>query len=133
MIESVLNLKKNKMGKLFVMAIPVLPDKKQEFNSFIRELQEKYARDFARSRQEFGLRERTFFQSTPSGDMVIVTLEGNDPEKAFEQLARKDDEFSRWFKNKVREIHGLDLSKPPAKLPELLIDSDQVGSRAERK
>lgn len=50
------------MGKLFVMAIPVLPDKKQEFNSFIRELQEKYARDFARSRQEFGLRERTFFQ-----------------------------------------------------------------------
>jgi hypothetical protein len=31
------------------------------------------------SRRQAGVRERTFLQSTPIGDFVIVTLEGDDP------------------------------------------------------
>ena len=39
---------------------------------------------FQASRQRLGVRERTFFQPTPMGDMIVATLEGDDPVAASE-------------------------------------------------
>jgi hypothetical protein len=63
------------------------------------------------------------------GDLVIVTLEGEDPQSAFAQFAVADDEFTKWFKEGVKNLHGIDLSQPPpGPMPELIIDSkEQVG------
>jgi hypothetical protein len=68
--------------------------------------------------------ERTFLQHTPMGDMVIVTLEGDDPQGAFARFAAENNEFSQWFSKGVLETHGVDLtSPPPGPLPEMIIDS----------
>ena len=77
------------------------------------------------SRERVGVRERTFFQSTPMGDLVIVTVEGDDPYASFGQLlANTDDEFSQWFLGHAADLHGFDLSQIPAGPPsELVIDS----------
>ena len=112
------------MAKLLAMAIPILPGKEQEWTKFIHEVKTTHYREFVASRKKLGVRERTFLQHTPMGDLVIVTLKGDDPAGAFAQFAAGDDDFTRWFVDAVKSIHGFDLKQPPAgPLPELMIDS----------
>jgi hypothetical protein len=112
------------MKNLFAMAVPILPGKTPQWNKFMKELKTTRFNDFAESRKKLNVRERTFLQKTPQGDFVVVTLEGNDPQGAFQKFGKSNDEFTKWFAAQVKEIHGVDLNSIPAgPLPELLIDS----------
>ena len=62
------------------------------------------------SRQRVGVHERTFLQSTPMGDLVIVTVEGDDPGQAFGKLMAAKDAFSTWFIARASAVHGFDPS-----------------------
>ncbi|MFI5185259.1 MAG: hypothetical protein ACHQF0_00885 [Chitinophagales bacterium] len=58
------------------------------------------------------------------GHFVLVTLEGDHPEKAFQSFATVNDEFTKWFIQGVKDVHGLDLTQPPpGPLPSLIADS----------
>lgn len=112
------------MSNLFAIAVPVQHGKEQEFEQFRNELRTTRFEDFKASRQKLGVRERTFYQQTPMGGFVIVTLEGENPSEAFQHFASASDSFTQWFAGKVKEIHGIDLSSPPpGPLPEMFIDS----------
>lgn len=112
------------MKKLFAMAIPVLPGKTPQVKKFMTDLMGTHNEAFSESRKKLGVRERTFFQSTPHGDMIVVTLEGENPQDAFSKFASSNDDFTKWFTKEVKEIHGIDLAQPPAgELPELKVDS----------
>lgn len=113
------------MGFL-AMAFPVLPGQTQAWRDWMGSIREGGARhaEFAASRRELGVRERTFLQQTPQGDLVIVTLEGDDPLGAMAAFFASDDEFARWFLANVRQFHGVDLSQGmPGPPPELIVDS----------
>lgn len=77
--------------------------------------------EFVASRRAAGVREQTFLQPTPSGELVIVTLEGDDPLGSFAQMMSADDEFTRWFTAQANEAHGVDLSEPMPAVPSTLI------------
>ena len=117
------------MSKIFAIAIPILPGKEAEWRKWHQELTTSRYNDFASSRKKLNVHERSFLQHTPMGDLVIVTLEGDNPQAAFAQFAAADDEFTRWFKEGVKNAHGIDLSQPPpGPMPELIIDStEQIG------
>jgi hypothetical protein len=71
-----------------------------------------------------GVHERTFLQSTPMGDLVIVTLEGDSPGEAFGRFVTSTDPFARWFIEKANEVHGIDIAQASSGLmPELVVDS----------
>jgi hypothetical protein len=115
------------MSRLFAMAVPILQGKDAEWHQFIKQLKEQHYEDFLASRKRLGVRERTFYQQTPMGGMVIVTLEGENPEQAFTEFSKGTDTFTKWFLDRVKAIHGLDLSAPPqGPLPQLVIDSGTV-------
>ena len=115
------------MSRLFAMAVPVLPGKEQEWRQFASELKDHHYEDFQASRRNLGVRERTFLQETPMGTLVIVTLEGENPEQAFAEFSKGTDAFTKWFMESVQRIHGLDLSSPPpGPMPGLFIDSGPV-------
>jgi len=67
-------------------------------------------------------------QSTPTGDLVIVTLEGDDPGRSFGQMMSAKDAFTLWFLERVKAVHGVDLSAPmPDGAPsKLVIDTTKV-------
>jgi hypothetical protein len=46
------------------------------------------------------------------GDVVVVTLEANDPARSFGQIVSAKDAFTMWFLEQVKAIHGVDLSGP---------------------
>ena len=112
------------MKQLFAIAVPILPGKTDQWKQFSAELKTTYATQFAESRKQLGVRERTFFQSTPQGDLVLVTLEGEDPVGALTRFGQGTDPFTRWFLAQAKEIHGLDLSGlNEGALPELVVDT----------
>jgi hypothetical protein len=74
------------------------------------------------SRRRLGItREAVFIQPTPNGDVAIVYWEADDLEAALKGMATSEDGFDRWFRDHVREVHGLNVEDgfPP---PEQVMD-----------
>jgi hypothetical protein len=106
------------------MAFPIAPGKTEQWQKFAAELAGPRRADYVASRKRLGIHERTFLQKTPMGDLVVVTLEGEDPAGAFQKFSVGNDDFTKWFLTQVSAIHGVDLTKPPpGPLPALVIDS----------
>jgi hypothetical protein len=123
-------MERNLNMALFAMAAPILPGKTEQWRRFKEELKGPRYSEYVESRRRMGVRERAFLQSTPQGDIAIITWEGEDAEKALRHFAESDDPFTRWFLQQVKEIHGLDLSQPvPGGVPEMVVDTDQEGMR----
>ena len=113
--------------KLIAMASPILPGKMEQWKKFSNDLKTRYSKEYNESRASVGIQERAFLQSTPTGDLVIVTMEGVNPEEGFKKLNQKNDQFTKWFNTQVKEIHGLDLTKDTTlKLPELVVETKAV-------
>jgi hypothetical protein len=105
-------------------AFPIVPGKTPEWRAWMEELAGPRHEEFVHSREQVGLHERTFLQSTPMGDLVIVTMEGDDPGASFGRLLTNTDEFSTWFFNQAESVHGFDMRKAPPGAPsELVADS----------
>jgi hypothetical protein len=110
------------------VAIPLLPGKTADWRKWVEELKSGPRRqEFVDSRRRAGVRERTFLQSSPMGDLVIVTVEGDDPGRAFGQMMSAGDAFSTWFAERAHEFHG-DVPAPTTEAPpaELVLDTDEL-------
>jgi hypothetical protein len=104
-------------------AVPILPGKTETSRDETRsavEGERKAAHESSRERHGIS-REAVWLQQTPAGDMVVVYLEANDLEAAFAGMGSSQEPFDQWFRDHVREVHGIDLAQgfPP---PEQLID-----------
>lgn len=119
---------------LMAAAFPILPGKTPEWRAWMEEINGPRREEFVESRRRVGLQERTFLQETPMGDFVIVTLEGDDPERAFSQMTSATDAFSTWFFERAQAVHGIDLTTPTsatsASPSELVIDTGPVPALA---
>jgi hypothetical protein len=74
------------------------------------------------ARRRLGItREAVFIQTTPNGDVAVVYWEADDVEAALKGMATSDDPFDRWFRDHVREVHGINVEDgfPP---PEQIMD-----------
>jgi hypothetical protein len=112
---------------LLSVAFPILPGKTDEWKDFVKELNGPRHAEFTESRRRAGVRERTFLQGTPMGDLVIVALEGDDPARSFGQMMSAKDAFTAWFLARVKAVHGVDLAAPMTGSPsELVLDSDRA-------
>jgi len=116
---------------LIAVAFPILPGKTHEWRAWMDEVNGSRREEFDASRRNAGVHERTFLQSTPMGDVVIVTLEGDDPGRAFGRMLGANDEFAKWFAAKAKDVHGVDLTQQQTvSIPELIVDTDRVPATA---
>ena len=112
---------------LMAVAFPILPGKTDEWRAWVAEMNGAHREEFVASRRRAGVHERTFLQSTPMGDLVIVTLEGDDPGHAFAKIMSADDAFTTWFAARGAAVHGIDPRTPvTGSLSELVVDSGPV-------
>lgn len=103
--------------------IPILPGKTETERAAMTSCWNGDRRsDYERSRKNLGItREAVFIQSTPDGDVDVVFWEADDVEAALNGMAVSDDPFDRWFRDLVREVHGINVEDgfPP---PEQIMD-----------
>jgi hypothetical protein len=74
------------------------------------------------SRRGLGItREAVWIQATPGGDLAIVYLEADDLQVAFKGMATSQKPFDCWFREYIRDVHGIDLEDgfPP---PDQVLD-----------
>jgi hypothetical protein len=107
---------------VFMGAFPVLPGKEDEPRKFARETLDRSEEFDASQRRLAVTNEEWAQQQTPMGSMVLVRFESPDIEAVFAGLAQSNDAFDEWFKGRVLEITGVDLSAPSDDpLPEIIL------------
>ncbi len=100
-------------------AVPILPGKMDAWKDFVRTLAKDRINEYEKSRNRAGIKkEVAWIQNTPQGDMAIVYIEAKDIPKAIEHFGKSQESFDVWFRDMVREIHGVDFTHPQA-LPAL--------------
>ena len=56
--------------------------------------------------------------------MVVALHEGPGADEFMGKLASSQNDTDLWFREKVKEFHGIDVTQPaPGPLPELFLDS----------
>ena len=105
-------------------AFPILPGKTEQWKHFSQEMAGPRRNEFEASRKRLGVsREVAYLQQTPQGDMVVVYVEARDISSVFEGFGRSQEPFDVWFREQVKDIHGVDFSQPlPGPLPEAIVD-----------
>jgi hypothetical protein len=95
-----------------VLPFPVLPgaDAAVIARRFLEQPQQ-----YVESRKRLGIAlERVYLQTTPMGDFVVAYIES---ERSFGEttaaMLASDLEIDKFFVEKVRDIHGMDLTQPP--------------------
>ena len=104
------------------LALPCLPGGDEKARQLAAALRDRRA-EFTDFHERVGLTaERWYLQQTPQGTLILVVLEG-DPRGAVEKLGASDHKFDRWFREQVREIHGVDFAQPlPGPVPEQVFE-----------
>lgn len=69
------------------------------------------------------VRESVWIQRAPAGDVAVIYLEADDLGAAFTMLGTSDEPFDRWFRDHVRQVHGISLARAFPD-PELVLDFD---------
>jgi hypothetical protein len=69
------------------------------------------------------VRQAVWIKSTPEGKLSVVYLEADDVAAAFVLLGTSPAPFERWYREHVRQVHGITLAGGCAS-PELVLDFD---------
>ena len=100
--------------KTYLFTVPIAPGKTEAWKNYVKEMSGPRNEEYRNSRKRAGLRtEQVYLQQTPHGDMCVVMLGGDNPQKSLETFMTSADPFDKWFREKILiEAHGLDLSQP---------------------
>jgi hypothetical protein len=105
-----------------VFAIPIRRGK-EELDRETREEMAGARRDeYKAALKEAGItRQAVWHQQMPDGGtLAIVYVEGTDAD-AHQRFVTSDADISRWFVERMQEVHGRDVSQPPLPV-ELILD-----------
>jgi Family of unknown function (DUF6176) len=101
---------------------PVLPGKSEVDRTAMASVQGERKAAYEASRERHGItREAVWIQPTPGGDVAVVYLEAEDLPAAFAGLGSSQDPFDTWFRDVIREVHGIDIAEG-FQPPELMMD-----------
>jgi hypothetical protein len=69
------------------------------------------------------VREAVWIQPVAGGDLAVVYLEADDLATALRILATSPEPFDRWFRDHVRQVHGVALEEG-IPIPDVQLDFD---------
>ena len=109
--------------------LPVTPGRAEEWSFWFEEILGPRRSEYHAFRRRLGLGvHRIYLQQTPQGEKAIVYLQGDDLQRAFEELRTSQDPFAVWFRQRAKDLlDGLDLTQiSPESLSRLVFDGPSV-------
>ena len=105
-----------------VFAIPIMHGKEEVDRQTRDEMAGARRDEYAAALKDAGItRQAVWHQQLPDGGtLAIVYIEGTDPD-AHQRFVSSDADISRWFVQRMQEVHGRDVSEPPLPV-ELILD-----------
>lgn len=103
---------------------PIHPDKTEEYKRFIHDLQVSRREEYVEARRLMGVKRiKLWIQRTRRGDLLITYYDVEDVDRLEEGLTSSQRPFDVWFRERVREYHGVSLEEgPQGAPPELILD-----------
>jgi len=108
---------------------PLTPGKTEDWRYWGEEILGPHRSEYQAFRRRLGLTtQRMYLQQTPQGDRAIMYLEGDDLQRAFQELQTSQDSFAVWFRQRAKDLlDGLDLTQTsPGSLSQLVFDGPSV-------
>ena len=98
---------------VYLFTVPLVAGKTDTWKNYMKEIQGGRHEDYLKSRKRIGLKaEQVYLQQTSKGDVCVVRWETDDPKKIFQEFAKSNDQFDKWFRDKVLvECHGMDPTR----------------------
>jgi hypothetical protein len=94
--------------------VPVLPGKEDADLDWMEEMTGPRREEYEASWKQLGVtRHAVWHQQTPEGTMAVVFMEADDIGRAMQGVASSDDPFNQWFRERVQDVHGIDLQAGP--------------------
>ncbi len=108
-----------------VMAIPIVQGKEDLDRDTRDEMAGARRDEYAAALKDAGItRQAVWHQQMPDGGtLAIVYIEATDPD-AHQRFVSSDSDISRWFVQRMQDLHGRDVSQPP--LPVELVHDFRV-------
>ena len=95
-----------------VFAVPVVAGKEELDRQTMDEMAGARREEYEAALRDAGIRRQAVWhQETPDGTVALVYIEA-DSEDAAQRFTSSDAEISRWFVEKMQEVHGIDVSQP---------------------
>jgi hypothetical protein len=109
---------------VFCGAFPILPGQLDAMRAFADETTGAKLQGFEDAQRRVGSSRETWsIQELPDGSaIVLVWVETRDVAGVFADLAADDSEWTRWFRSRVLDITGVDLTETPEGMPEVILD-----------
>lgn len=93
-------------------AFPLRPGKAEELRSWGAEILGPRRSEYHAFRRLVLTAVRVYLQRTPQGDIAIIYVEGDDLQRAFEELQTSQAPFAVWLRQRARDLFdGLDLTQ----------------------
>ena len=93
---------------------PIVEGKLDAWKEWAGDLGGPRQQEFSNLNSRYGLtRHDAWLAETPLGPMVIAIHEGPGGDDFMAKLGPSQDTFDVWFKDKVKELHGMDVTQPP--------------------
>ena len=94
-----------------VLTFPILSGKVEAWRRFCQELSGSRRLPYETSRQRMGITyERLALVETTFGSMAVTTLEAPDVDRALGQIITSVFSFDRWYRERLQELHGVNLA-----------------------
>jgi hypothetical protein len=96
--------------------IPVLPGKEQADREWMDAMAGARRDEYQSAWKNAGVtRHAVWQQQTADGTVDVVYLEADDIPAAMEDITSSDEPFQQWFRERVLDVHGIDLASqtPP--------------------
>jgi hypothetical protein len=100
------------MGE-FAFALPVLPGKEDLDRETLNQMSGERREEYEAAAREAGIsRQIVWHHQTPDGTVAVVYIEADDPIAALGKFGSSDEPFNRWFREQMKDVHGIDISQP---------------------
>jgi len=94
-----------------VLTFPILASKVEAWRRFCQELAGSRRQPYEASRQRLGITcERMALVETAYGSTAVTTLEASNVDRALGQIITSDLPFDAWYRERLHELHGIDLA-----------------------
>jgi hypothetical protein len=104
--------------------VPVLPGKEQAHRDWMDAIAGARREEYRSAWKNAGVtRHAVWQQQTPNGTVDVVYLEAADVPAAMQDITSSDEPFQRWFRERVLDVHGIDLTSQPPPQSEQIHDT----------
>lgn len=105
-------------------AVPIVEGKETLDRHVMQEMDNTRREQYEAAMQRAGMkRHAVWHQETPQGMVAVVYVEADDPVAALREFGASDEPFNQWFRERMQEVHGIDIS---ASVPEVREVHDHV-------